>query len=122
MQRFDNWTSYLRYLTSINTKLRLALQVTRFVQLSIREVNSCDITLRSVMSSFSTDAPCNPPMFGLGLWKIPNDVTCEVVYEAIKIGVRHLDSASDYGNEIEVGQGEIINLFIFVANHSILIY
>ena len=74
------------------------------------------------MSSFSTDASCNPPMFGLGLWKIPNDVTCEVVYEAIKIGVRHLDSASDYGNEIEVGQGEIINLFIFVANHSILNY
>jgi D-xylose reductase len=42
---------------------------------------------------------------GLGLWKIANDQCAETVYNAIKAGYRHLDSACDYGNEIEVGQG-----------------
>ena len=42
---------------------------------------------------------------GLGLWKIANDQCAETVYNAIKVGYRHLDSACDYGNEVEVGQG-----------------
>ena len=42
---------------------------------------------------------------GLGLWKIPNNQCSDTVYNAIKLGYRHLDSACDYGNEIEVGQG-----------------
>lgn len=42
---------------------------------------------------------------GLGLWKIPNTDCAETVYSAIELGYRHLDSACDYGNEIEVGQG-----------------
>ena len=46
-----------------------------------------------------------PPMVGLGLWKIPNDVTAQMVYEAIRAGYRHLDSACDYGNEKETGEG-----------------
>lgn len=42
---------------------------------------------------------------GLGLWKLPQSECADIVYNAIKIGYRHLDSACDYGNEIEVGQG-----------------
>lgn len=42
---------------------------------------------------------------GLGLWKIPNDQCADTVYKAIEVGYRHLDSACDYGNEVEVGQG-----------------
>lgn len=42
---------------------------------------------------------------GLGLWKIPKSGCCEVVYQAIAAGYRHLDSACDYGNEQEVGPG-----------------
>ena len=42
---------------------------------------------------------------GLGLWKISNDECADIVYNAIKIGYRHLDSACDYGNEVEVGKG-----------------
>ncbi len=45
------------------------------------------------------------PSVGLGLWKIENSQTAEMVYESIKQGYRHLDSACDYGNEREVGEG-----------------
>ena len=45
------------------------------------------------------------PKIGLGLWKIDNSECAEVVYKAIEIGYRHLDSACDYGNEAEVGEG-----------------
>jgi D-xylose reductase len=45
------------------------------------------------------------PNIGFGLWKISNESCADVVYEAIKQGYRHFDSASDYGNEKEVGIG-----------------
>ena len=45
------------------------------------------------------------PSIGFGLWKIANENCANVVYEAVKQGYRHFDSASDYGNEKEVGMG-----------------
>ena len=45
------------------------------------------------------------PAVGLGLWKIDPDAVADAVYQAIKVGYRHLDSAADYGNEKEVGEG-----------------
>lgn len=47
----------------------------------------------------------NMPAVGLGLWKIDPDAVADAVYQAIKVGYRHLDSAADYGNEKEVGEG-----------------
>lgn len=45
------------------------------------------------------------PPVGFGLWKIAPEDCADSVYQAIELGYRHLDSASDYGNEIQVGQG-----------------
>lgn len=45
------------------------------------------------------------PAVGLGLWKIATDEVGDAVYQAIKLGYRHLDSAADYGNEKQVGEG-----------------
>ena len=42
---------------------------------------------------------------GLGLWKIARPDAPAIVEEAIRVGYRHIDSACDYGNEVEVGQG-----------------
>jgi D-xylose reductase len=42
---------------------------------------------------------------GLGLWKIEQAVTAEVVQAAIDCGYTHFDSACDYGNEVQTGKG-----------------
>lgn len=51
------------------------------------------------------------PMVGLGVWKCSGDIAKQAVFEAIKIGYRHLDCACDYGNERQVGEaiGEAIS-------------
>ncbi len=45
------------------------------------------------------------PRLGFGLWKINPDECADVVFEAVKVGYRHFDSACDYGNEQAVGEG-----------------
>lgn len=45
------------------------------------------------------------PQIGLGLWKVEKEVAPKLVTEAVRVGYRHFDSACDYGNEVEVGQG-----------------
>lgn len=39
------------------------------------------------------------PAIGLGVYLTPDDVTENVVYEALKLGYRHIDSAKAYKNE-----------------------
>lgn len=45
------------------------------------------------------------PTVGFGLWKISPSECESTVFEAVKAGYRHFDSACDYGNEVEVGRG-----------------
>jgi D-xylose reductase len=45
------------------------------------------------------------PTLGLGTWKIPKDITPQVVRDAVRLGYRHFDCACDYGNETQVGEG-----------------
>ncbi len=45
------------------------------------------------------------PSVGLGLWKIAPEDAAQAVVDAIGAGYRHLDSATDYGNEAQVGAG-----------------
>ena len=47
----------------------------------------------------------NLPAVGFGLWKIDKPDTADLVHAAIEAGYRHLDSAADYGNEKEAGEG-----------------
>ncbi len=44
------------------------------------------------------------PQFGLGVYKMPQGETKRVVHEAFEAGYRHIDTASLYGNEAEVGE------------------
>lgn len=45
------------------------------------------------------------PAVGFGLWKIAKNDTADTVFKAIEVGYRHLDSAADYGNETQAGEG-----------------
>jgi len=57
------------------------------------------------MTAVSLNTGSSLPSIGLGLWKIPQEDTANAVVEAIRAGYRHLDSACDYGNEVQVGAG-----------------
>ncbi|GBB89242.1 hypothetical protein RclHR1_15920004 [Rhizophagus clarus] len=43
------------------------------------------------------------PLVGVGMWQVPNDKATDLVIEALKLGYRLVDCASDYGNEKEIG-------------------
>ena len=45
------------------------------------------------------------PELGLGLWQTPESKSANIVYEALKIGYRHFDSAQWYNNEKGVAKG-----------------
>ncbi len=45
------------------------------------------------------------PGMGLGVFQVPNDVTAEMVKNAIEVGYRSIDTAAIYGNEAGVGEG-----------------
>ena len=54
-------------------------------------------------SASSPSSSSSIPMVGLGCWKMKEPRS--VVSKALEIGWRHVDSACDYGNEKEVGEG-----------------
>jgi len=45
------------------------------------------------------------PVVGFGCWKLGKDIAADTIEKVIRMGYRHIDSASDYGNEREVGAG-----------------
>lgn len=45
------------------------------------------------------------PLVGFGTWKLPKEVSEEIIYQAIKQGYRLIDCAALYGNEVEIGRG-----------------
>lgn len=45
------------------------------------------------------------PQLGIGTYKVPADVTADLVAGALAAGYRHVDTAALYGNETEVGEG-----------------
>lgn len=57
------------------------------------------------MSKVKLNSGYEMPVVGLGTWRIPEDKAEESVYNAIKLGYRHIDCAYCYENEKEVGLG-----------------
>jgi 2,5-diketo-D-gluconate reductase A len=44
------------------------------------------------------------PLLGFGTWQITGDACYDAVRHALEVGYRHLDTATVYGNEAEVGR------------------
>ncbi len=44
------------------------------------------------------------PTIGLGTWKLPPVDSFNVVLDAVRLGYRHIDCSSTYGNEKEIGR------------------
>jgi 2,5-diketo-D-gluconate reductase A len=44
------------------------------------------------------------PLLGLGTWQAHGRSACEAVRSALELGYRHVDTATMYGNEREIGQ------------------
>src|SRR5579875_894501 len=44
------------------------------------------------------------PQLGFGCWQVPQEITAEVIGEALHVGYRHIDTAQGYGNERGVGE------------------
>ncbi|MDR2348058.1 MAG: aldo/keto reductase, partial [Bifidobacteriaceae bacterium] len=55
--------------------------------------------------SFVLNSGHSIPAIGLGTYKMPPAVTADVVERALRLGYRHIDTATLYGNETEVGEG-----------------
>ncbi|XVU22290.1 aldo/keto reductase [Actinoplanes sp. CA-054009] len=49
-------------------------------------------------------APVEMPLLGFGTWQIRGDEAYQAVRDALEAGYRHLDTATMYGNEEEVGR------------------
>ena len=45
------------------------------------------------------------PLVGLGTWDLRGKVCARMGEEALRLGYRHIDTASMYGNEVAVGDG-----------------
>lgn len=56
-------------------------------------------------STYKLNSGYEIPVIGLGVYLAEKDVTRDVVYQALKDGYRHIDSAQLYKNEKEVGEG-----------------
>ncbi|MFI7603208.1 aldo/keto reductase [Actinoplanes sp. NPDC049681] len=56
------------------------------------------------LPSVPLGGPVAMPLLGFGTWQLSGDAAYDAVREALEAGYRHLDTATMYGNEAEVGR------------------
>ena len=64
-----------------------------------------DLQTRIPISN-GTSIPC----VGFGTWKTPDEEAAKSVAEALRVGYRHIDTATAYGNEAGVGEQAALSI------------
>lgn len=67
----------------------------------IKESSPFDFEKKTVMLNSGYEMP----IVGLGTWTLSDEEAEESVYQALKVGMRLIDTARYYGNEVGVGRG-----------------
>lgn len=61
--------------------------------------------MKGDVESLKLNTGASVPCLGLGTWRAPDEQVTRAVEVALKAGVRHLDCAFAYDNEVAVGEG-----------------
>lgn len=64
------------------------------------------------MSTVTLPSGAEMPLLGLGTWRLTGDVAGECTAAAIAAGYRHVDTATMYANEREVGSALVDGVFV----------
>ena len=70
-------------------------------QVEIQETEKFDLEKGTVKLNSGYEMP----VIGLGTWTLSDEEAEESVYQALKVGMRLIDTARYYGNEVGVGRG-----------------
>jgi 2,5-diketo-D-gluconate reductase A len=84
--------------------LHLNLTTSLPFYLSSSSLHSSQSRNQPIPSSFILSNGIHMPVLGLGTWQLVGEECETSVYDAIKLGYRHIDSAEAYDNEKEIGK------------------
>jgi len=69
------------------------------------EEEGIDVELKNLESTYTLNNGVEIPVVGFGTWQMPDGKdTEEVIRHAIETGYKHIDTATNYGNEPSVGR------------------
>ncbi|KAL9027886.1 MAG: hypothetical protein Q9196_003658 [Gyalolechia fulgens] len=91
-----------RYLHSDDGVMKRSLPL--FAALAVAALDNGDLQQQQQQQPLTTDFS-TIPLLGFGTWNLDRSNASEVVSAALQTGYRHIDCATIYGNQKEVGKG-----------------
>ncbi|KAL8931632.1 MAG: hypothetical protein Q9211_006825 [Gyalolechia sp. 1 TL-2023] len=98
----SNASILTRYLHSDDGVMKRSLPL--FAALAVAALDNGDLQQQQQQQPLTTDFS-TIPLLGFGTWNLDRSNASEVVSAALQTGYRHIDCATIYGNQKEVGKG-----------------
>jgi 2,5-diketo-D-gluconate reductase A len=64
----------------------------------------CSVDFMTSVPNVTLNNGLQIPQLGFGVWQVPPEQTKQAVFDALRVGYRHIDTAEMYGNEKGVGE------------------